>query len=106
MISEAEKTSVAQPVHRESLGEMEQKRSYRRSTLVLALPRMRKMKRKIRGLMHDGDVDAQRGQQALFIYYYPTTYSRPEVRKRVIGSDIVMDWRLKTQRATAIPNAA
>jgi hypothetical protein len=45
-------------------------------------------------------------QQALFIYYYPTTYSRPEVRKRVIGSDIVMDWRLKTQRATAIPNAA
>jgi hypothetical protein len=61
MISEAEKASGAQPVHREILGEIEEKRSYRRSTLVLALPRMKKMIRKIRGLMHDGDVDAQRG---------------------------------------------
>ena len=33
-------------------------------------------------------------------------YSRPEVRKRITGSVIGIDCRLKIQRATAIPNAA
>jgi hypothetical protein len=40
--------------------------------------------------------------------YRSLTYNRPEVRKRVIGSASAscIDSRLKTQRATAIPNAA
>src|ERR1700687_846753 len=42
MISVAERRVGAQRVHTESLGEMERKRSYRRDTLVLALPGMGK----------------------------------------------------------------
>jgi hypothetical protein len=38
MISVAERGVRAQRVHTESLGEKEQKRSYRRDTVVLALP--------------------------------------------------------------------
>jgi len=42
MISVAERGVRAQRVHRESLGEMERKRSYRRDTMVLAPPAMGK----------------------------------------------------------------
>jgi len=102
----------------ESLGEMERKRSYQRDTVVLALPvltlriansdgKSDKSKNWInqgkdgKGGMERGSdrSDAQRGVHALSPI---TTYSRPEVRKRVIGSVTVIDSRLKTQRATAM----
>src|SRR5208282_3785501 len=72
----------AQTVHRQSLGEMEQKRSYRKDTLVLALPE----------LAQEGwewGMDALRSKRrATGRVHAPFTsgYSRPDLRKRVIGS--------------------
>jgi hypothetical protein len=43
---------------------------------------------------------------ARYALFPVVTYSRPEVRKRAIGSVTRIGCRLKTQRATAIPNAA
>ena len=83
MISVAERRVRAQRNHIESLGEMERKKSYRRDTVVLALPGTEN------GIGETG-MDALRSKrhatgraQALS----PTAiYSRPEVRKRAIGS--------------------
>jgi hypothetical protein len=122
----AGKQSTWQRVPTESLGEMERKRSYQRDTVVLALPvlmllltlRDCKQRWKIEQIENwtnprkgwESGMDALRSKRRATGRVHAlspiTTYSRPEVRKRVIGSVTVIDSRLKTQRATAMPNAA
>src|SRR5271157_102875 len=79
MISVAEKRGRTQPVHMESLGEIERKRSYRRDTVVLALPEMGK------GTWTRSN-GARRNGGAPKPFSPIATYSRPELRKRAIGS--------------------
>jgi hypothetical protein len=78
----------------ESLGEMERKRSYRRDTTVLALPGQAKgceLKLEKREEMGKG-MDALRSKRRATGRVMPFSqrryagYSRPEVRKRAIGS--------------------
>ena len=88
MVSGAERGVPAQRVHIESLGETEGKRSYRRDTVVLALPGLEKAigekgmdtlrsKRRATGRAHALE------SQSLTPF---ATYSRPELRNRAIGS--------------------
>ena len=74
----------AQSYLHESLGEMERKRSYRRDTVVLALPGMGKMANWEKGM--DALRSKRRATGRAHALFTNTLYSRPEVRKRVIGS--------------------
>lgn len=73
-------------------------------TSVLALPRAdeKNDEKKSNGRANE----ATRNGARPWLGQKTSSYSNPETRKRVTGSDIDTGWRLKIQRATAMPTAA